>query len=412
MIDNERRLVATMLDNFQLAYSRLDGVSVNMFTDKTSRIVFEAMIEMREEGEKIDLISVARKAGMTAYDLTEYADLSFPSVDSVAHDCSLIVKAWQGREIIRTLKIYSASSDDPDTLSEEVITKLGDIINQTVGEIDNFRADVDKWRSAYEDEFNGKVVSGIKCGYGFIDKVTNGYKPGNLIILGARTGVGKTTFALNQAVNMARENIPVGVISMEMTQNELIDKILGIKASVRQSDIHSKRDHATFSNIMEQTTKIEGLPIYLNTPKSDDPSKIFNIVKQMVYKRGVKCVFIDYLQLMSYPQQSQNRNYEIGKITRKLKMLAGGLGVPIVVLSQLKRRDGNPTPTLNDLRDSGSIEQDANIVVFLHQEAEEDDGQTDVDLQCIIAKNRGGGKGFKSLLFRKDISLICAKEAF
>jgi replicative DNA helicase len=412
MIDSERRLVTTLLDNFALAYSKIDGVSVDMFTDRDSRTLFCAILDMKEEGERIDSIAVANKAGMKLYELSEYTDQSFPSTDSVEHDCHVIVKAWQGREIINTLKIYSASTDEPDTLTDEVIEKLGNIINQTVGSISGFSADIDKWRKSYEDEFNGIVKSGVKCGYGFIDKVTNGFKPGNLVVIGARTGIGKTTFALNQAVNMAKSKIAVGVISMEMTQNELIDKILGIRANVKQEDIHSKRDSATFSKIMGETSKIEGLPIFLNAPRSDDPNKIFNIIKQMVYKRGVKCVFLDYLQLMSYPQQSQNRNYEIGKMTRKLKMLAGEVGIPIVVLSQLKRRDGNPTPTLNDLRDSGSIEQDANIVLFLHQESEDQEENPEVDIDCIIAKNRGGGKGFRSLYFRKQISLISAREGF
>jgi len=412
MIDSERRLVATLLDNFPLAYSKINGVAVNMFTDKTSRVLFEAIITMKEEGERIDMIAVANNAGMKLFELSEYTDLSFPSVESIEHDCHVIVKEWQGREIINTLKTYSASSDEPEKLSDEVIEKLGSIINQTTGEIDNLASDVEKWRKAYEDEFNGVVKVGVKCGYGFIDKVTHGYKPGNLIVIGARTGVGKTTFALNQAVNMARDKIAVGVISMEMTQNELIDKILGIRSNINQEDIHAVKDKAVFSRIMTETTKIEGMPIFLNAPRSDNPDKIFNIIKQMVFKRGVKCVFLDYLQLMSYPQQSQNRNYEIGKMTRKLKMLAGELHIPIVVLSQLKRRDGNPTPTLNDLRDSGSIEQDANIVLFLHQVGEDQEDVPDVDIDCIIAKNRGGGKGFRSLYFRKQISLISAREVF
>lgn len=412
MSDIERRLVTTLLDSFALAYSKIDGISVDMFTEPTSRALFETIITMKEEGEKLDQVEVAKKTKMTLYDLVTYMDMSFPAVESIPHDCEQIIKAWQGREIIKTLKIYSASTDEPDKLSGEVIEKLGNIINQTVGNIDGFRSDVERWRKNYADEFDGKIKSGVKCGYGFIDKVTNGYKPGNLVVIGARTGIGKTTFALNQAVNMARDDIPVGVISMEMTQNELIDKILGIRANIKSDDIHTKRDKKTFTKIMSDTSKIEGMPIYLNAPRYDDPNKIFNIIKQMVYKRGIRCVFLDYLQLMSYPEQSQNRNYEIGKMTRKLKMLAGEVGIPLVVLSQLKRRDGNPTPTLNDLRDSGSIEQDANIVIFLHQSVEDQDDQPEIDLDCIIAKNRGGGKGFKSLYFRKQISLICAKETF
>ena len=412
MSDVERRLITTMLDDFARSYGLIDGLSVEMFTDPKAKMIFGALIEMQEEGERIDLVSLAKKIGATVYDLTTYTDLSFPSIDSIPHDCGHIIKAWQGREITRTLKEYTNSDSDPDKLTDDVINRLRDIINQTAGNIDAFSDDVEKWRKHYADEFDGNIKAGVKCGYRFIDSATGGYKSGNLVVIGARTGIGKTTFALNQIVNMARDRVPVGVISMEMTQNELIDKILGIVANVQQDEIHGKRDKETFVKIMADTAKIEGLPIFINTPKTDDPTKIFNIIKQLVFKRGVRCVFLDYLQLMSYPQQSQNRNYEIGKMTRKLKMLAGELGIPIVVLSQLKRRDGNPMPTLNDLRDSGSIEQDANIVIFLHQSAEDQDDAPEVDLDCIIAKNRGGRKGFNSLLFRKAVSAINAKEAF
>lgn len=410
--DIELRLVSTLIDNFGGAYKHIDGLSSVMFTDKTTKTLFESVMELKEEGEKIDLVNVGRVSGMPVYDLTEYLDKTFPSVESVEHDCGYIIKSWQGREITRTLKQYSLNDSDPSELTDEVILKLKDIINQTAGQLREFRDDVQDWREAYQDEFDGLKESGINCGYGFIDSLTRGYKPGNLIIIGARTGVGKTTFALNQAVKIAERGDPVGVISMEMTQRELIDKILGIKGNITQDEIHAQRKPEVLNRIIGETVKIEGLPLYLNAPKSDDPNKIFNIIKQMVYKRGVKAVFLDYLQLMSYPQQSQNRNYEIGKITRKLKMLAGELGIPIIVLSQLKRKDGNPPPVLSDLRDSGSIEQDANVVMFLHQAEDDVEGVFDVDIDCILAKNRGGGKGFRTMLFRKSISGIYAKEDF
>ncbi len=407
--DIERRIVATMLDNFGLSYSKIDGLSVEMFTDPQSKLIFGSMIEMREEGQKIDMVTVAKVAGCTVYDLTGFMDKTFPSVESLAHDCGEVIKAWQGREIAKTLKQYTSADGEPDAISDEIMERLRDIINQTAGTMPTFKDHVEDWRSYYTDKFDGKIKDGVKCGYEFIDRCTNGYKPGNLVFIGARTGIGKTTFALNQLVNIARNGVPVGLISMEMTQIELIDKILGITSGI-DTDKLSERTQDTFSKIMTETTRIEGLPLYINTPPTDDPNKIFNIIKQLVFKRGVKCVFLDYLQLMSYPQQSQNRNYEIGKMTRKLKMLAGELGIPIVVLSQLKRRDGNPTPTLNDLRDSGSIEQDANIVIFLHQEAEDTQDIPDVDVHCIIAKNRGGRKGYSEMLFRKNVSLISAKD--
>ena len=404
-IDNEQRLVISLMNDFDSSFSRLDSVSVAMFSDKDSRELFEAILTIHEEGDKVDPVSVLNTCKMSAYDLSVYSEKSYSSPDAVPIDCAEIVGEWQQREITLLMQKNIHADLIPSERATAIKNGIDNILNVSPTGSKSFVETMDSWRSDYSEWYDGNRPQGIKTGYWFLDNLLR-YKPGNLITIGARTGIGKTTFALNQVARMADDGISVGLISLEMSSYELVDKLFGITASMAPKDIYNK---SSFARVIKESAKVEKLPIYIEAPLYNDAQKIFNIVRRLV-SNGIKIVFIDYLQLLAHAGRFQNRNYEIGKITGSLKSLASELGIPIVILSQLRRKEGNPAPELSDLRDSGSIEQDSNIVIFLHQK--EKGFNVTAEMECRISKNRGGGVGMEDVIFKKDLSLITAKDQF
>jgi len=246
---------------------------------------------------------------------------------------------------------------------------------------------------------------GIPTGFSYLDNMLTGLGKSDLIILAARPGMGKTSFALNIATNVAKNsNVPVAIFSLEMTKEQLASRILASEALIDSKKMRtgtlSRQEWIEFGQV---STEMMPLPIYL-----DDTSGItINEMKAKVRrlnqdpaKPDIGLIIIDYLQLMSSGRRTENRVQEISEMTRNLKNMAKEFNVPIITLSQLSRGPDKNTggarrPVLSDLRDSGSIEQDADVVMFLYRDAYYNtDGDVDTSLaECIIGKNRHGDTG-------------------
>ena len=250
---------------------------------------------------------------------------------------------------------------------------------------------------------------GIPTGFTYLDKMLTGLGRSDLIILAARPGMGKTSFALNIAVNVAKkQKTPVAIFSLEMTKDQLTSRILSSEAAIDSQKLRTGTlagqdwvDLAQASDILAQS------PIFMDDTSAITVPEIKAKVRRLNQdpaKPDVGLVVIDYLQLMNSGKRTDSRVQEISDITRNLKIMAKELNVPIICLSQLSRnteRSSNRDhrPMLSDLRDSGSIEQDADSVLFLYREAYYDtEGQSDTTTaECIIAKNRHGEVGTVSL---------------
>lgn len=245
---------------------------------------------------------------------------------------------------------------------------------------------------------------GIPTGFRYLDKMLTGLGRSDLIILAARPGMGKTSFVLNIATNVARKGLPVAVFSLEMTKEQLTSRMISAAAMIdsqimRSGDIPTD----TWVDISRAVGDIADLPIYLddssNVTVSEIKAKIRRL-NQNPEKPNVGAVVIDYLQLMTGGKRTESRVQEISEITRNLKIMAKELNVPLIVLSQLSRsaekgQGRDARPALSDLRDSGSIEQDADVVLFLYRDAYySQDEETDQNqAECIVAKNRHGEVG-------------------
>jgi replicative DNA helicase len=256
--------------------------------------------------------------------------------------------------------------------------------------------------------------TGLTAGFRDIDEMTTGFQPGNFIILAARPGMGKTSFALNMAVAASREETdPVAFFSLEMSNDELVQRLICAEARISMHDMRRgniKPHH--WEKISDAMGTLNELPIYLDDTGGLSVSEIRSRCRRLKSAGGLSAVFIDYLQLLrpGVLTKGSNRNEELSDICRTLKTTAKDLGVPIVALAQLNRGVEARTdkrPMLSDLRDSGSLEQEADMVAFLFREGYYHNDVPEPDLtEFIIAKHRNGPTGTVKLRFQREYTLF------
>ena len=245
---------------------------------------------------------------------------------------------------------------------------------------------------------------GIPTGFSYLDKMLTGLGRSDLVILAARPGMGKTSFVLNIATNVAKRGLPVAVFSLEMTKEQLTSRIISAEAHIDSQIMRSGNIQLDeWDNISRAVGEISDLPIYLDDTSSVSVSDIKAKIRRLNQdpsKEDIGVVIIDYLQLMSSGKRNESRVQEISEITRNLKIMAKELNVPLICLSQLSRsaekgQGRDARPALSDLRDSGSIEQDADVVLFLYRDAyyNQDEDADQTKAECIVAKNRHGEVG-------------------
>ena len=249
--------------------------------------------------------------------------------------------------------------------------------------------------------------AGIPTGFNYLDTVLTGLGRSDLIILAARPGMGKTSFALNIATNVARQQkVPTIIFSLEMTCEQLTDRILSSTANIDSQAFRTGRlNNSDWNDFAQATSLLYNAPIYMDDSSGISVPEIkakIRTINQDPKKEKIGLVIIDYLQLMQSAKRTESRVQEISDITRNLKIMAKELNVPVIALSQLSRAAEKTTgrsdhrPQLSDLRDSGSIEQDADIVLFLYRAAYynsqngEDNQANENEAECIVAKNRHG----------------------
>ncbi|MEG1895924.1 MAG: replicative DNA helicase [Oscillospiraceae bacterium] len=342
--------------------------------------------------------------------LTQLAE-TVPSLSNITYYAKILKDKYLIRMLLNTSKDIikqTQESSEADMLleyAEQRIYELRQGKDSTALEHISFSAaeSFDRLR-----KLSGKdrdKYLGIPTGFAYLDKMLTGLGRSDLIILAARPGMGKTSFVLNIATNIAqRKKLPVAIFSLEMTKEQLTSRMISAVAHIDSQVMRAGNVNTeTWDDISRAVGDIAELPIYLddssNITVSDIKAKIRRL-NQDPARQPVGAVIIDYLQLMTGGKRTESRVQEISEITRNLKIMAKELNVPLMVLSQLSRsaekgQGKDARPALSDLRDSGSIEQDADVVLFLYREAYYSQ-DPDVDqnrAECIIAKNRHGEVG-------------------
>ncbi|HUZ16872.1 MAG TPA: replicative DNA helicase [Spirochaetia bacterium] len=381
---------------------------------------FQGIINLFTRGEVIDLLTLTdelRKEGqLEATGGSSYISSLTSGVPTSAN-VEYYARIVQGTSIRRHLLriageiIATAHDDSQDSrvIIEEAERKIFEITErQQSGTIKSAREIVLKTIEAIERLYHTKdSYTGIPSGFADLDNMTSGFQKSEFIVIGARPSVGKTALATTMAAHMAiHQKVPVGFFTLEMSDMALMQRILASEARLDSKRLRAGLLRpADFHHISEAAAKIYEAPLYVD----DTPNmKLLDLraqARRMKMQLGVQILFIDYIGLIE-PEARGNvpRHEQVAEISRSLKALARELDLPIVVLSQVGRQSEGKAPSLADLRESGSIEQDADVVIFLHRLRESDrdaeqSGRTTVETDLMIAKQRNGPVGNVKIAF-------------
>ena len=420
-IDAERFILGSILLNDSRFIEIAGSIAEEDFQLEKHRRIFSRMMQLHERGEKIDRVTVAnelqRYNELQAVDgLTYLVSLD----DGLPHISNLesYIKIVRDKALLRRIILASQhlmnrallGEEDPGTIlagAEETLLRLGEArtekgLTTPLEVIQNYQGGL----NAFLDP--SKRIKGISTGFTKLDEMTGGFHSGELIILAARPSMGKTAFALNIAWHVAtRLFLPVAVFSLEMSQESLLTRMLCAAARV-----DSQRFRTGYLNEKERqqlraaANQMVEAPIYLDDTAGANLMDMHAKLRRLQQSgQKIGLVIVDYLQLMSTKGRSENRNQEVSQISRGLKLLSKELDCPFLVLSQLSRatetRQGDHRPQLSDLRESGSIEQDADLVGFIFREEVYKRDREDLHgiAELILAKQRNGPIGTVPMVF-------------
>jgi replicative DNA helicase len=261
---------------------------------------------------------------------------------------------------------------------------------------------------------SGKAVTGVPSGFADLDEMTSGFQASELIIVAARPSMGQTAFCLNVATQAAVDGFGVAVFSLEMSKEALVQRMLCAEARVDSQAVRrgSLRD-PDFTRLARAAGILQSCPVWIDDSPALTLLEMRSKARRLKVENDVRLIVVDYLQLMRSPEYSENRVQEISDISRSLKGLARELDIPVIALSQLSRaseqRGGERRPILSDLRDSGAIEQDADVVLFIHRpemyQKEDSEGNSLEGIaEVIVGKHRNGPTGTVNLYFHKQFT--------
>ena len=388
------------------------------YVDANQRI-YKAMQSLQQKNQPIDILTVVEELKSKSelemvggpYYVTKLTNAVVSSANIEAHSRIILQKFIQ-RELIRISgEIISDSYEDSTDvfdLLDDAESKLFEITNNHLRKnFDSIDSVLVKTVQRIEDmRHRTEDISGVPSGFTSLDKVTYGWQPSDLIILAARPAVGKTAFALNLARNAALSGkaIPVAVFSLEMSSAQLVQRILSAESEIWLEKISRGKmeDHEMKQLYAKGIQKLAQAPIFIDDTAALNVFELRAKCRRLKNKHNIGLIIIDYLQLMSGGGgKNVNREQEISQISRNLKQLAKELMVPIIALSQLSRavetrKEGNKMPQLSDLRESGAIEQDADMVMFIYRPEYYDITQNEMgesnkgETHVRIAKHRNG----------------------
>lgn len=393
-------------------------------------IIFNIMEELADKGEPIDPVSV-KSALDSIGEFERIGGMAFlaslinsvPTSAHIEHYAKIVAEKAKAREVINDLgKALETVYEDHQDLDDVIVRLENTLTSVSANQNSGFRNIMDVLDSTNIriDERSKHVgdVTGLATGFTDFDKITTGLHEDNLIILAARPAMGKTAFALNIAQNVAiRAGKPVAIFSLEMGAESLVERMLSAEGVIPSYHIRTgKLSDSEWRRMLLAQEQLSKAQLYIDDTAGIRISDIRARSKKLAQTTGeLGLIVIDYLQLIT-GRGKENRQQEVSEISRQLKILAKELKVPVIALSQLSRgveQRNDKRPVLSDLRESGSIEQDADIVAFLYRDSyyrregqEEDDNVTEV----IFEKNRHGGLGTAKLFFHKEFTKFTNME--
>ena len=416
-LEAEQATLGALLLNFDAISNVVSLLDSEKFYSYQNKLIYEAMISLFRQnihGDTLSLINELTKtgkleeAGGAAY-IASLTDL-VPTAANVEYYAKIVLDQSTRRELIRISQELKAASYNETKESRGIIEEAEKLIftlsdkNQTT-KVYNMKEIINDTINAVEEHYKNKsTFTGIPTGFAKLDTMTSGFQNSELIILGARPSIGKTAMALSMMEYIAvDQKIPCGFFSLEMSALMLGQRLLSQTARVPGEKLKSGMLRIEdFQKLQQAASRCYEAPLYIidvpNMPLLD----LKAMARRLVVNQGVKIIFIDYIGLISTDNPNTQVWEQVSEISKSLKALARELAIPIVALCQVSRDAEGEEPTLNQLRGSGSIEQDADVVMFLHRErrktAEQEENPVQ-DAKLIVAKQRNGPTGDVDILY-------------
>jgi replicative DNA helicase len=407
-IEAEAAALGSMILDRECIGQVVEQITVDMFSLPEHQYIFEAVVCLYEANSKIDLVLLRdelirrdrlKAAGGVDY-LVRVAE-SVPTAANVDYYTRIVKEKSMLRQLARVShEILRQACDETGDIGEKLDIAEQQIFAVTEKKITGSAVAIKHLiTETFEsiESRKGSHITGLPTGFLELDQLLCGLHPGEMIIVAGRPSMGKTSFALNIAEHIgADDNKPTAIFSLEMGRQQLVERILCCRAKVDSQEVRrgmiSTEQHAT---LMQVGGELYEKPIFIDDTPGLTPLMLRAKCRRLRSQHHIQCVFVDYLQLMGLGGQTESRQQEISTISRYFKALARELEIPVVVLSQLNRSpEGREDhrPRMSDLRESGSIEQDADVVLLLHREdyySKSEDDKTNI-AEVIVAKQRNG----------------------
>ena len=423
----EQAVLGAMLLDQDAALRAAELVEDWMFYREAHRRLFRAMLALTEQRTVIDHITLRDEllrrgeldmAGGLEY-LAELVDAVPTAANIEFHSKIVRDKAILRRLIETSTSIITEAYDGHATASDLLDSAEAKIfqISQQRGDEGFTRIKEMLWPTMERIETlqrSGKAVTGVPSGFADLDEMTSGFQASELVIVAARPSMGKTAFCLNVATQAAVDGFGVAVFSLEMSKEALVQRMLCAEARVDSQAVRrgTLRD-PDFTRLARAAGILQSCPVWIDDSPSLTLLEMRSKARRLKVENDVRLIVVDYLQLRKSPEYAENRVQEISDISRSLKGLARELNIPVIALSQLSRaseqRGGERRPILSDLRDSGAIEQDADVVLFIHRpemyQKEDSEGNSLEGIaEVIVGKHRNGPTGTVNLYFHKHFT--------
>ncbi len=415
-IEAEQAVLGCILIDNQAQIDILALINEEDFYSEAHQQIYKSMIKVYQKSIPVDFVTITdqlEKDGVLekvgGIDYITFLTNAVPSAANFKHYCEIVKSDSIRRKLIKSgQEIIEDAFDNQDKdkslqFAEQVIFDISEKesrsslehVGKNNGAVKNV---IDKFSEIAKDP---TVLKGIPTGYTDFDKITNGLQNSDLILLAARPGVGKTSFSMNILVHAATElNKKCAIFSLEMSKEQLMQRAICSLAKVSMGKaLKGEMDGEEWKRIWAASKKLEQSGLYIDDSSMTTPADLLSKCRRLKMQEGLDLIMVDYIQLMTSAKKQDNRQLEISDISRTLKIAAKELNVPIIVLSQLSRAvesRQDHRPLLSDLRDSGAIEQDADIVLFIYNPEKYNDVPQEDEpgtVELIIAKHRNGGTG-------------------
>ena len=417
-IESEKALLGSIMIKPEAIYDVMDIVSEQSFYAEKHRIIFAAIMDLFSKKEPVDMLSLSSRLkekkqleqiGGNVY-LTELAN-SVPSASNAEHYAKIVQKKYILRNLITAADHISELGYNEESEVEELLDKaekeIFTVTNTGVSHkfLQLKESLAEAWERLDKLHNSGDELRGVPTGFKDLDAKLSGLQKSDLIILAARPSMGKTSLALDIARQAAvHYNIPVGIFSLEMGAQQLVDRMLSAEARVDSWKLRTGKlsTDEEFQRIRDSLDKLSKAPIFIDDQPGNNIVNMRSAARRLKSEHGLGLVIVDYLQLMTTSRTYDSMVNQVTEISRSLKGLARELDVPVIALSQLSRavEQRRDRPRLSDLRDSGSIEQDADVVMFIHREDKFNENSDRPNVaEILIEKHRNGPTGKVELYF-------------